>query len=144
MTVNWLLFWIRSSLFLFVFVTFQTNIYIGNVTYLYVHYDVFAIKKACQTIHVLFSCKVVLRTIQELVDGFPSLPLLIYFQPQNMISFLLPLCLCPLLSLFVPLHPFLSVTLSFLAFSLLPVCGPWQCFQPSYPGSVDVRPGLID
>lgn len=33
---------------------------------------------------------------------------------------------------------------SFSAFTFLSACGLWQSFQPSYPGSVDVRPGLID
>lgn len=38
---------------------------------------------------------------------------------------------------------FLSV-FSFSAFTFFPVCAPWHSFRPSYPGSVDVRPGLID
>lgn len=42
------------------------------------------------------------------------------------------------------IHPSLSVSHLFFSVHLIAACAPWHFFRPSYPTSVDVRPGLID
>lgn len=76
-------------------------------------------------------------TCQVLSFSWHFLFLKMLFSHSSLFASVTHFCLCLPLSIF----PFQSL-FSFSAF--FPVCGPWHSFRPSYPGSGDVRPGLID